>query len=99
MAMPPLRCLAFIFVTGLTLPACDSSAPMVPFTDSGPPPMECEPDMLMIETETATPDGSPDPLAVPADQSRAGRIDPADLPTDPSGLALWAGGDFVLANG
>jgi hypothetical protein len=44
-------------------------------------------------------DGEPDALAVvgPA-RAAAGRVAAADLPVDPRGLAVYAPGDFVLAN-
>lgn len=43
-------------------------------------------------------DGHADPLGVAAGEARAGRMREADLPTDRTGLATWAPGDFVLAN-
>jgi hypothetical protein len=47
-----------------------------------------------------TPGGSgvDDPLAVPAGEARAGRIDASELPADASEYLTWEGGDFVLAN-
>ncbi len=44
------------------------------------------------------PDGHADPLSVGAGQARAGRIRQDQLPSVPSGLVTWKGGDFVLAN-
>lgn len=43
-------------------------------------------------------DGVDDPSAVPAGQARAGRLSAAADPGSPSGLGVWAPGDFVLAN-
>jgi hypothetical protein len=42
--------------------------------------------------------GHPDPLGAAAGEARAGLIVAGDLPVDPSGLATWAVGDYVLAN-
>ncbi len=43
-------------------------------------------------------DGVADPLAVPAGEARAGRIDEGELPADASEYLTWRAGDFVLAN-
>ena len=43
-------------------------------------------------------DGHADPLGVGAGAARAGRITADQLPDFPSGLQVWEGGDFVLAN-
>ncbi|MFW6066837.1 MAG: CehA/McbA family metallohydrolase [Myxococcota bacterium] len=43
-------------------------------------------------------DGHSDPLGAGAGEARAGRVDAADLPEFPSGLHMWEGGDFALAN-
>src|SRR5688500_4470593 len=98
MPMWRLRCLFSFFVT-LAAVGCDTSEPMVPLPDGGPRPMDCDAGALAIDIETATPDGNDDPLAVPEDQARAGRLEASELPTDPNGLAVWSAGDFVLANG
>jgi hypothetical protein len=42
--------------------------------------------------------GHPDPLGAAPGEVRAGRVTAADLPVDPSGLATWAEGDYVLAS-
>lgn len=42
--------------------------------------------------------GHADPLHAPRGQVRAGRLAATDLPADPTGLATWAPGDYVLAN-
>lgn len=56
---------------------------------------ECE---LVLEFEAGS-DGHPDPLGtVGPGQARAGRIEQGELPVSRSGLAVWAAGDFVLAN-
>lgn len=42
--------------------------------------------------------GASNPLMVPAGAARAGRLSAEQLPTDRTGLANWAAGDYVLAN-
>ena len=48
--------------------------------------------------EAGDADGHPDPLGVGAGEARAGRVRADQLPPFPSGLQVWEGGDFVLAN-
>lgn len=48
--------------------------------------------------EPGDPDGHAEPLGAAAGEARAGRIEAAELPPDPDGLATWAPGDFLLAN-
>lgn len=43
-------------------------------------------------------DGHPSPLAAPHGEARAGRVTAADLPPDPTDLATWTAGDYVVAN-
>ncbi len=43
-------------------------------------------------------DGAADPLAAPAGEARAGRLEAAEVPEDPHGLSRVRAGDFVLAN-
>ena len=63
--------------------------------DGGTDAPRCEaPDAFAI----GSPDGHPAPLSAPAGEARAGRVTADDLPPDPSGLATWAAGDYVLAN-
>lgn len=47
---------------------------------------------------TGDPDGAAAPLAAAAGEARAGRLHTGDLPPDPSRLATWRDGDYVLAN-
>jgi hypothetical protein len=60
--------------------------------DAGP---QCETPPAI---ELGDPNGHPDPLGAGPTEARAGRIDAADLPDVPSGLASWGSGEFVLAN-
>ena len=83
---------ALWLVAALALVSCgpDEPEPEDAGTDAGEP---C----------TVTPfelggEGHADPLAVGAGEARAGRIDAAALPDFDSGLQVWEGGDFVLAN-
>ncbi len=87
---------------GLTLPlallvslvGCDDGDPGA---DSGPPPpTTCE--SLPDELVDGDPEGHADPLGAAAGEVRAGRLTAAQLPEDPTGLATFAGGDFVIAN-
>ena len=48
--------------------------------------------------ELGDPDGHPEPLGGTASEARAGRVEAAELPEDPTDLATWAAGDFLLAN-
>jgi len=50
------------------------------------------------EFELGDPDGHPEPLGVGPGEARAGRLTADQLPDFPSGLQVWEGGDFVLAN-
>src|SRR5688572_24720868 len=76
---------------------CDSGTnEPLPTFDSGPPPVECDEEMLTIDTGSA--DGHADPLMVPPMQARAGRLEAGELPPNPDGLLLSAAGDFVLVN-
>ncbi len=43
-------------------------------------------------------DGHADPLGAGPGEARAGRVTADQLPDFPSGLQVWEGGDFVLAN-
>ncbi|MCS6797604.1 MAG: CehA/McbA family metallohydrolase [Myxococcota bacterium] len=74
-------------------PHRDASAPTDAAPD-GPPP--CIPDFRI---EPGDPDGHPEPLGATLGEARAGRIEGAELPDDPDGLAVWKPGDFVLSNG
>ncbi len=77
---------------GLCLPllvACGDDEPKA--ADAG---LVCD---FALEFETGD-DGSSDPLAAPAGQSRAGRISAADLPSFPGDLGTAAAGDFVIGN-
>ncbi len=47
---------------------------------------------------TGSATGVADPLGAAAGQVRAGVVSAAMLPTDRTGLAVWAAGDYVLAN-
>ncbi|MEI8259397.1 MAG: hypothetical protein WCJ30_27330, partial [Deltaproteobacteria bacterium] len=49
-----------------------------------------------LVTGSAT--GAADPLGAAAGQVRAGVVSAAMLPTDHTGLAVWAAGDYVIAN-
>jgi hypothetical protein len=62
--------------------------------DAGPPP-SCD---EIAPFPTGDANGHPDPLGAGAGQARAGRIEASELPEDRTGLAVWAAGDFVLAN-
>ncbi len=44
------------------------------------------------------PNGHPDPLGAGPGEARAGRVTEADLPPTSGEMAVWAGGDFVVAN-
>ncbi len=79
----------------LLLASCDPADPMGDDagTDAGPPP-PCE----LAAFEVGDPDGHPDPLGVGPGEARAGRARADQLPDFPSGLQVWEGGDFVLAN-
>ncbi len=59
------------------------------------PPATCE---HTPSLEPGDPDGHAEPLGAAAGEARAGRIEAAELPDDPDGLAVWAEGDFLLAN-
>lgn len=93
------RCL---LVTAM-LTGCEGST-SVPLTgDAGPEVADAGDAALPVCTETFTletgdPDGHAMPLGASATEARAGRIAASDLPTDRTGNALWAAGDFVLAN-
>ena len=52
----------------------------------------------LAEFEVGDPEGHADPLGVRPGEARAGRVSTDDLPDFPSGLQVWEGGDFVLAN-
>lgn len=73
----------------LMLTACDGEMPVEDAgTDAGSlPPIE-----------VGDPTGHPEPLGATPSEARAGRLTEAQLPEDPTGLAVWAAGDFVLAN-
>jgi len=71
-------------------PAPDDAAP--PEDDGGAASCDLEP------FEAGDPDGHADPLGVGPGEARAGRVEAAQLPPFPSGLQVWEGGDFVLAN-
>jgi hypothetical protein len=43
-------------------------------------------------------DGAVDPLSVPVGRAYAGVLPAEDVPADPAGLSVMAGGDFVLTN-
>jgi hypothetical protein len=81
---------------GTTPPADDAGLP----PDDAQPPVDGGP----TECEAAAPfepgdDGATEPLAAPSGQSRAGRLEAAELPEDLTGLGVWRAGDFVLAGG
>lgn len=84
------------FVTLLLFAGCDGD----PAADAAAPPPDAPP--AVCETvpppfETGDATGHPEPLGAAAGQARAGRVAEAQLPEDPTGLAVWAPGDFVLA--
>lgn len=72
---------------------CDGSAPE-PDGGADGGPTRCE----VTPFERGDADGHPDPLGVAPGQARAGRVRAEQLPPFPSGLEVWEGGDFVLAN-
>lgn len=61
----------------------------------GDGPVTCEPPPVF---EPAMGDGHPEPLGAGPGEARAGRLEAHELPVSASGLAVWAPGDFVLAN-
>ncbi len=77
----------------LALAACGSP---VLETDAGrdAPAQSCE----IVPFEAGDPDGHADPLGVGPGEARAGRVRAEQLPPFPTGLEVWEGGDFVLAN-
>ncbi len=83
----------FCLVLGLI--ACDGDPPPDAGTprDSAAP--SCERDLAPIE---AGDDGHATPLSAGPGEVRAGRLTETDLPADPTGLAVWSAGDYVLAN-
>ncbi len=48
--------------------------------------------------EAGDPEGHAEPLGAASGEARAGRLEASELPADPTGLATWDAGDFVLAN-
>lgn len=85
--------LVCVLVLSWSLVSCDGDTPV---EDAGPPPpttCETPPDPLALGD-----DGHSEPLGAAAGEVRAGRVTAAQLPEDPSGLAVYADGDFVIAN-
>ena len=90
--------LAFIGVTVVTfiVGGCSSSSDGSTAdggSDAAPPTCSDDPSL-----ELGDPDGHPEPLGASSTEARAGRVDAAELPDDPTDLATWAPGDFLLAN-
>jgi hypothetical protein len=75
--------------------ACGDDAAVAPDGGGDGSVPVCTSDALL---EAGDPDGHPEPLGVAPGEARAGRVEAAELPADPAGLATWAPGDFVLAN-
>jgi hypothetical protein len=96
---------ALLTLLALAAAGCDCGTPPVtddagPVPDDAPPPSdggptECEPRPAFDPGG----EGAAEPLAAPAGQSRAGRLEAAELPEDLTGLGVWRAGDFVLAAG
>jgi hypothetical protein len=84
----------FIALALFASQACDQgpSAPTDAGTDAGE--RSCE----VTPFEVGDADGHPEPLGVEPGQARAGRVRAEQLTPFPSGLEVWEGGDFVLAN-
>ena len=59
-------------------------------------PEGCDPELIPLAEGDSN--GHADPLGAGPGQARAGRINAAELPATNSNLAVWAEGDFVLAN-
>ncbi|MEZ4366094.1 MAG: CehA/McbA family metallohydrolase [Kofleriaceae bacterium] len=64
--------------------------------DDAPPAGTCDEPPALVPA--GDPVGHPAPLAAGPGEARAGRLTAAELPSVPSGLITWQGGDFVLAN-
>lgn len=78
-----------LFIAGASIPSWSCGG------DEPTPTPACD---LPLDFEVGD-DGLPDPLGtVGPGAARAGRVAAADLPATPEGLAVWAEGDFVLAN-
>lgn len=86
------RCLT-ILLCAAALVACDGPEASDAGVDAG---AACEP---LGEFALEPSDGVPDALSAAPMTARAGRVAAEDLPDDPSGLAVWRAGDFVLSNG
>src|SRR5262245_42254269 len=87
---------SFLGLTSLLLLACGSDMPMNGGdggADGGPGTCDTPPPAFMHGG-----DGHAAPLGSAAGEARAGRLTAAMLPTSSTGLAVWAAGDFVLAN-
>jgi hypothetical protein len=84
---------------GFVIALCLTGCPGAPVTPDGGERQDAGPLCDAPEPFTGgDPVGHADPLGAAPGEARAGRVAASDLPVDPSGLATWAEGDYVLAN-